>query len=155
DELDGPRGRIYLVKQMLEGAPPTAKTQLHLDRCLSCRACETTCPSGVQYGRLADIGRAIVEEKVGRGPWQSLQRAVLGSVLPNAGLFFGLLFLGRVFRWMLPATLKSKIPAREDPGAWPAARHSRKMLALAGCVQPALAPAINAAAARVLDRAGV
>jgi glycolate oxidase iron-sulfur subunit len=155
DELDGPRGRIYLVKQVLEGAEPTQKTQLHLDRCLTCRACETTCPSGVQYGRLADIGRAIVEEKVGRGPWQSFKRAILGSVLPNARLFSFLLALGRVFRWVLPATLKSKIPAHEDPGAWPAPRHPRKMLALAGCVQPALAPVINAATARVLDRTGV
>src|SRR5436190_23451911 len=83
DELDGPRGRIYLIKQVLEGAAPTEKTRLHLDRCLTCRACETTCPSGVQYGRLADIGRAIVEEKVGRGPWDALQRSVLACVLPR------------------------------------------------------------------------
>jgi len=155
DELDGPRGRIYLVKQVLEGAPPTAKTQLHLDRCLSCRSCETTCPSGVQYGRLADIGRAIVEQKVGRGAWQTLRRALLATVLPRTGLFSFLLGLGRVFKPFLPASLKEKIPAKTESGEWPAPRHERKMLALAGCVQPALAPRINAAAARVLDRAGI
>jgi glycolate oxidase iron-sulfur subunit len=156
DELDGPRGRIYLVKQMLEGAPPTEKTQLHLDRCLSCRSCETTCPSGVQYGRLADIGRGIVEKKVGRGPWQTLQRAALSFVLPRTGLFSFFLALGRSFRPLVPKTLEEKIPmAGAAPGIWPAVRHPRKMLALAGCVQPALAPRINAAAARVLDRAGI
>ena len=155
DELDGPRGRIYLIKQMLEGAPPTAKTQLHLDRCLTCRSCETTCPSGVRYGRLADIGRAIVEEKVGRSAWDRVQRAVLGAVLPNTGLFSFLLGLGRLFKPFLPAGLKEKIPAKTGSGEWPAPRHARKMLVLAGCVQPALAPRINAAAARVLDRQGI
>ncbi len=156
DELDGPRGRIYLVKQVLEGAAPTAKTRLHLDRCLSCRACETTCPSGVQYGRLADIGRAIVEQKVGRGTWDKMQRAVLSFALPRTGLFAFLLLLGRLARPFLPKFLKQKIPdAPAAPGAWPAARHKRKMLVLAGCVQPALAPRINAAAARVLDRQGI
>jgi len=155
DELDGPRGRIYLVKQVLEGATPTAKTQLHLDRCLSCRACETTCPSGVQYGRLADIGRSIVEQKVGRGAWDRMQRAVLGALLPRTALFSFLLFWGRVLRPILPDALKSKVLERKEPGPWPALRHARRMLVLAGCVQPALAPRINAAAARVLDRAGI
>ena len=154
DELDGPRGRIYLVKQTLEGASPTEKTRLHLDRCLTCRACETTCPSGVQYGRLADIGRAIVEEKVPRGFAEQLFRKVLSWVLPRTALFGFLLFLGRAFRPLLP--FKSKIPEKSKTDtSWPAPRHSRRMLALAGCVQPAIAPAINAAAARVLDRAGV
>jgi glycolate oxidase iron-sulfur subunit len=156
DELDGPRGRIYLVKQLLEGAPPTAKTQLHLDRCLSCRSCETTCPSGVQYGRLADIGRGIVEEKVGRGAWESVKRGVLAAVLPRTRLFSFLLSIGMFFRFAVPKKLKEKIPETvEPPGAWPAPRHARKMLVLAGCVQPALAPRINAAAARVLDRGGI
>ena len=156
DELDGPRGRIYLIKQVLEGAPPTAKTQLHLDRCLTCRACETTCPSGVEYGRLADIGRGIVERKVGRSAWDRLQRAVLGAVLPRTGLFSLLLSIGRLFRAVLPRKLQEKIPDSASPaGDWPAPRHARRMLALAGCVQPALAPRINAAAARVLDRAGI
>ena len=156
DELDGPRGRIYLIKQVLEGVAPTAKTRLHLDRCLTCRACESTCPSGVQYGRLADIGRAIVEQKAGRGVWDGFKRSGLAKVLPNTGLFSLLLGLGQATKVFLPGFLKSKIPAiAEAAGAWPAPRHKRRMLALAGCVQPALAPAINAAAARVLDRNGI
>jgi glycolate oxidase iron-sulfur subunit len=156
DELDGPRGRIYLVKQVLEGAPPTRRTQLHLDRCLSCRSCETTCPSGVKYGRLADIGRGIVEEKVGRSAWERTRRAVLGAVLPNTRIFSLLLSIGQFFRFALPEKLREKIPRKSAPaGKWPAPRHTRRMLALAGCVQPALAPRINAAAARVLDRSGI
>ena len=156
DELDGPRGRIYLVKQVLEGVAPTEKTRLHLDRCLSCRACETTCPSGVQYGRLADIGRGIVERRVGRGAWDWLMRKLLAVVLPRTKMFSFLLALGRAARPVLPEILKSRIPAYPMPaGAWPASRHKRRMLALAGCVQPALVPRINAAAARVLDRQGV
>jgi glycolate oxidase iron-sulfur subunit len=156
DELDGPRGRIYLVKQVLEGVVPTAKTRLHLDRCLTCRACETTCPSGVQYGRLADIGRALVEARTSRSAWERMQRAALSLLLPRRALFSPLLALGRLVRPFLPAVLRQKIPARGEPaGAWPAPRHRRRMLALAGCVQPALAPAINAAAARVLDRIGI
>jgi glycolate dehydrogenase iron-sulfur subunit len=152
DELDGPRGRIYLVKQVLEGAVPTARTQLHLDRCLTCRACETTCPSGVQYGRLADIGRSIVEAQVPRSLWQRAQRAVLAIALPRTWLFGALLRVGRMFRFLFPRLVPAPAAAA---GAWPAARHARRMLALAGCVQPALAPRINAAAARVLDRLGV
>ena len=156
DELDGPRGRIYLIKQVLEGAAPTEKTQLHLDRCLTCRSCESTCPSGVQYGRLADIGRGIVERKVGRGATDGAMRRVLGAVLPRTGLFQALLGLGRAFRFAAPAALRAKIPAAVPArGAWPAPRHARKMLVLAGCVQPALSPDINAAAARILDRAGI
>ena len=152
DELDGPRGRIYLIKQALEGAPVTASTRLHLDRCLTCRACETTCPSGVQYGRLADIGRAVVEVRVPRGPWQRLLRGALAFALPRRALFAGLLRLGRMFRFLFPHLVPAPAPAA---GAWPAPRHARRMLVLAGCVQPALAPRINAAAARVLDRMGV
>jgi glycolate oxidase iron-sulfur subunit len=156
DELDGPRGRIYLIKQMLEGGEVTGKTQLHLDRCLTCRACETTCPSGVEYGRLADIGRNIVEQRVPRSPWQAVQRAVLSAVLPRTRLFGGLLAVGRALRPLLPAKLASKVPDAGPPaGAWPAPRHARKMIVLAGCVQPVLSPAINAAAARVLDRLGI
>ncbi len=156
DELDGPRGRIYLMKQVLEGSEVTRKTQLHLDRCLTCRACETTCPSGVQYGRLLDIVRGIVEQKVKR-PWrQRAQRAALASVLPRASLFASLLGLGRRVKEFLPAALAAKVPDGAPPArAWPEPRHARRMIALAGCVQPALAPDINAAAARVLDRLGI
>jgi glycolate oxidase iron-sulfur subunit len=156
DDLDSPRGRIYLMKRALEGAPVTQKTQLHLDRCLTCRACETTCPSGVRYGRLVDIGRAFVEKHTRRDPWDRLRRAVLSFALPRTWMFSAALRLGQGVRPLLPAFLKSKIPAKTIPaGPWPAPRHPRKMLVLRGCVQPALAPSINAAAARVLDRIGV
>ncbi|HEX9392365.1 MAG TPA: glycolate oxidase subunit GlcF [Usitatibacteraceae bacterium] len=155
DELDSPRGRIYLMKQMLEGAPVTANTQLHLDRCLTCRACETTCPSGVQYGRLLDIGREIVESKVQRGAIDRLQRGVLKAVLPRTGLFKMGLAMGRALKPLLPAALAKKIPSKRAAGAWPAARHARKMLVLEGCVQPAMAPNINAATVRVLDQLGI
>ena len=155
DELDSPRGRIYLMKQMLEGAPVTHRTQLHLDRCLTCRACETTCPSGVEYGRLVDIGRAVVESKVARPPLERLRRWFLAKALPNRALFAAALGLGRVFRGLLPAALARKVPPRVEPGAWPAPRHARRMLVLDGCVQPSIAPSINAATARVLDRIGI
>ena len=155
DELDSPRGRIYLMKQMLEGAPVTRRTQLHLDRCLTCRACETTCPSGVEYGKLVDIGRAVLEERVARAPWDRLRRWFLARTLPSRGLFALVLALGRLVKGVLPDGLARRIPPRRDPGAWPAARHARRMVALAGCVQPAMAPSINAAAARVLDALGV
>src|SRR5258706_12004218 len=150
DDLDSPRGRIYLMKRALEGAEVTDKTRLHLDRCLTCRACETTCPSGVQYGRLLDIGRSVVEAKTRRGPLERMQRALLAWGLPRTRLFAAALRIGQLFRPLV------KAPPRARPaGAWPAPRHRRKMLVLAGCVQPALAPSINAAAARVLDRAGI
>ena len=155
DELDSPRGRIYLMKQMLEGAPVTHRTQLHLDRCLTCRACETTCPSGVEYGRLVDIGRAVVESKVARPPLERFRRWFLARTLPNRSLFAAALALGRAFRGLLPAGLARKVPPRVEPGAWPAARHARRMLVLDGCVQPSIAPSINAATARVLDRIGI
>jgi glycolate oxidase iron-sulfur subunit len=155
DELDGPRGRIYLMKQMLEGEPVTQSTQLHLDRCLTCRACETTCPSGVQYGRLVDIGRGIVEKEVGRAPIEGLVRAGLKAVLPHASLFTPLLRLGQFARPALPASLQRKVPPRVHAKPWPGPRHSRRMLVLEGCVQPGIAPSINAALARVLDAIGI
>jgi glycolate oxidase iron-sulfur subunit len=156
DDLDSPRGRIYLIKRALEGAPVTDKTRLHLDRCLTCRACETTCPSGVRYGRLVDIGRAVVEEKTSRGPLENLKRAMISFALPRTALFALLLGIGRLTRPLLPEVLKRKIPRQPIAARpWPAPRHSRKMLVLAGCVQPVLAPNINAAAARVLDRFGI
>jgi glycolate oxidase iron-sulfur subunit len=156
DENDGPRGRIYLMKQALEGQAVTDKTRVHLDRCLTCRACETTCPSGVQYGRLLDIGRGLVEKQTTRPAGQIIKRRVLAEVLSRRFLFAPLLRLGRLVRPLLPPALAGKIPASVPaPGAWPAPRHARRMLALAGCVQPSLSPDINAAAARVLDRIGI
>lgn len=155
NELDSPRGRIYLIKEMLEGAEVTDKTMLHLDRCLSCRSCETTCPSGVQYGRLVDIGRAIADEKTSRSPWQLLQRWLLRTLLPRTAIFNFLLGVGRLFRPLLPGILAKNIPVARAAKARPATRHARSMLVLEGCVQPGLAPATNAAAARVLDRLGI
>jgi glycolate oxidase iron-sulfur subunit len=155
DELDGPRGRIYLMKQVLEGHAPTAKTLTHLDRCLTCRACETTCPSGVRYGALLEIGREIVEQQVAR-PWhQRLMRWTLRNLIPYPARFVPLLRLGQAMRPLMPAAIRHQIPRYEPAGDWPAPRHGRRMLVLQGCAQPAMAPNINAAAARVLDRLGV
>ena len=155
DELDGPRGRIYLIKQVLEGVQPTEATQLHLDRCLTCRNCESTCPSGVQYGRLLDIGRQVVEQKVPRPLMQRATRAALKTVLPRKWLFTPLFKTGQAMRAVLPQTLQRKLPVSAPAGAWPTRQHPRKMLVLDGCVQPAMAPNINAAAARVFDALGV
>lgn len=155
NELDSPRGRIYLMKQVLEGAEPTAKTQQHLDRCLTCRNCETTCPSGVEYGKLLDIGRHIVEEKVGRSTPEKLVRAILKNGLASPMLFNTALKLGQRVRALMPGSLQASIPLAEDAGMWPAPHHARKMLVLQGCVQPGLKPNINAATARVLDRVGI
>ncbi len=155
DELDGPRGRIYLIKQMLEGDGPTEKTQLHLDRCLNCRSCETTCPSGVQYSRLLDIGREVMETKVPRKLWDRLLRGALRSTLPRARLFGAAMGWGRLVRPLLPKLLQAKVPPRTGAGLRPQVLHARKMIELAGCVQPSMYPNINAAAARVLDRLGI
>ena len=155
DELDGPRGRIYLIKQVLEGAEPTRKTQLHLDRCLTCRNCESTCPSGVRYGRLLDIGRRLVDERVARPLVERIRRTTLKAVLPHAALFKPAYKIGRALRPLLSPQLQDKLQPARDPGRWPTRIHARKMLLLDGCVQPALAPNINAAAARVLDALGV
>jgi glycolate oxidase iron-sulfur subunit len=156
DELDSPRGRIYLMKEVLEGNAVTAKTQMHLDRCLTCRACETTCPSGVQYGRLVDIGRNIVDQHVSRPLSQSIVRTALRIVLPRPALFKPLFRIGRSLRPLLPAALKKKIPrSGKSNTVWPAPHHARKMLVLDGCVQPSLAPDINPATARLLDRLGI
>jgi len=155
DELDGPRGRIYLIKQVLEGVEPTAKTQQHLDRCLTCRNCESTCPSGVQYGRLVDIGRSVVEKKVGRSAVDGLRRRLLHRGLLSKKSFAAALAIGRAARPLLPAALRNKVQSRRVPGAWPTTQHARTMLLLDNCVQDAMAPSIDAAAARVLDRAGI
>jgi glycolate oxidase iron-sulfur subunit len=175
DELDGPRGRIYLIKQVLEGKPATERTQLHLDRCLTCRNCETTCPSGVRYGRLVDIGRKVVEMQVPRPLMQRVLRTALKETLTRKWLFTPLFKSGQAVRGLLPAALRNKIPARavlakgvadgadgsagqnagKSGAKWPARSHARKMIVLDGCVQPAMAPNINAATARVLDAMGV
>ena len=154
DELDGPRGRIYLIKQMLEGGQPTRKTQLHLDRCLTCRNCETTCPSGVQYGALVDIGRGIMEKKVDRGVGARALRWALKEGLTSP-LFGPAMKLGQALRPLLPAALKDKVPPQRDAGRWPTREHARKVLMLAGCVQPSMMPNVNTATARVLDAAGI
>jgi glycolate oxidase iron-sulfur subunit len=174
DEWDGPRGRIYLIKQMLEGEEPNVSTlppaytlktlegrsfganlQLHLDRCLSCRSCETSCPQGVRYGRLLDIGRELVEKEVPRPLKERLLRRALRAVVPYRTRFTALLRTGQALRRFLPADLRSRIPERRPAGAWPDRAHARSMVIWQGCVQPALAPDINAAAARVLDRFGI
>jgi glycolate oxidase iron-sulfur subunit len=154
DELDGPRGRIYLMKQVFEGAEPTRKTQMHLDRCLTCRNCETTCPSGVQYGHLVDLGRKVVDAKVERPLKERALRWVLKEGLTSA-LFSPAMKLGQSVRTFLPEALKAKVPAPQQAGAWPNAKHDRKVLMLAGCVQPAMMPNINTATARVLSACGI
>ncbi len=154
DELDGPRGRIYLIKQVLEGQTPTRKTQLHLDRCLTCRNCESTCPSGVQYGHLIDIGRKIVDAKVERPAAEKVLRWALKEGLPSP-LFAPVMKVGQAVRSLLPDSLKNKIPPQQSTRPWPTVVHPRKVLMLAGCVQPAMMPNINVATARVLDAAGI
>ena len=156
DELDGPRGRIYLIKQVLEGSPATRSVQLHLDRCLTCRNCETTCPSGVEYGHLVDIGRKIVDMRVKRPVGQKAVRWLLKEGLTSP-LFAPAMALGRMVRPLLPEALQHKVPsaASSRAGAWPTRSHARKVLMLAGCVQPAMMPNINSATARVLDAAGI
>ena len=154
DELDGPRGRIYLIKQVLEGDLPTRKTQLHLDRCLTCRNCETTCPSGVDYGHLIDIGRKLVDERVERPAAEKALRWALKEGLPSP-LFAPAMKLGQAVRGLLPEALKNKGPVAHAAGTWPKQKHARKMLMLAGCVQPAMQPNINSATARGLAAAGI
>ena len=152
DELDGPRGRIYQIKQVLEGEQPTPKMQLHLDRCLTCLSCETTCPSGVEYGKLAEIGKNIVEREVKRPFIESLKRKLLRLVIPYPNRFSYLFKIGLIFKPFLPGALKKHIHKPINTGVWPEAKHDRKMLVLDGCVQSVMSSNINAATARVLDR---
>jgi len=154
-ELDGPRGRIYLIKGLLEGEQATAKTRLHLDRCLTCRACETTCPSGVRYGRLIEIGRNIVEKKVPRTFTDRTLRKLILKILPHQQRFNAVLRLGRMLKPLLPSVLKAKLPIQKIAQPWPVSTHLRQMLVLEGCVQPLTTPNTNAAAARVLDTLGI
>jgi len=161
NELDGPRGRIYLIKSVLEGEVATQATQHHLDRCLTCRACETACPSGVQYGRLLEIGRTTLESRKIRSVAQRVVRWLLRQLVPYPQRFGLLLRIADVARGVLPVSLSARVPdmsMQNDVGemdAWPPARHQRRMLVLAGCAQSALAPGINRACARVLDGLGI
>lgn len=155
DELDSPRGRIYQIKQVVEGHAPTKGTLRHLDRCLTCRNCETTCPSGVAYGHLIDNGRALVEERVPRGLLFKAKRRLLLTLLPYRARVQPLVKIGQVLRSVLPRSIARSIPASTAPGRWPEVRHVNRLLVLDGCVQPAMTPATNAAAARVLDACGV
>ncbi len=155
NENDGPRGRIYLIKQLLEGKEAGVKTLQHLDRCLTCRNCETTCPSGVKYEKLLDIGKRIAEEIIPREVSDAKIRKRLRNFLPYTGRFKTALKMGRAFKFLLPKSTTQKIPKKHKIGEWPKNVHTRKMLVLAGCVQPALSPQTNAATARVLDRLGI
>jgi glycolate oxidase iron-sulfur subunit len=155
DELDGPRGRIYLIKQVLEGVAPTQKTQRHLDRCLSCRACETTCPSGVQFNRLLDIGREVVDRMVRRTHAETFVRGALKGLVPRSTLFGVAMKLGQSVRLVLPSVLRAKVPPLSSAGPTPQRSHDRRLIALAGCVQPSMYPNINGATRRVLDRLGI
>ena len=155
DELDGPRGRIYLIKQMLEGGEVGRVTQRHLDRCLSCQSCETTCPSGVEYGRLLDLGRVMVEEKVSRTLPDQIKRRLMLAVFPYRFRFKCLMGAARLFKPLLPVRFKKKIPKNIKSKEWPQAIHDRKVLIFSGCVQPTLNPVIDSVAARVLDRLGI
>jgi glycolate oxidase iron-sulfur subunit len=158
DELDGPRGRIYLIKQVLEGAEVTRSTQQHLDRCLTCLNCETTCPSGVQFGNLVDIGRKVVDARVPRPPAENSLRWLLREGMTSS-LFAPALRIGRALRPMLPKVLRDKVPTASGNAAQPSragnSLHRRKILMLRGCVQPAMLPNIDRAAERVFDLAGI
>ena len=155
DELDGPRGRIYLLKNVFEGGEFGTSTQTHLDRCLTWRGCATTCPSGVRYGRLLELGREIVEERITRPVGERLLRGILWRVLTHRTAFRLLLRIGQRLRPFLRRRVAQKIPSPVVVGDWPATRHARRMLVLDGCVQPSLAPNINSAVARVFDRLGI
>jgi len=151
DELDSPRGRIYLIKQMLEGNDVSRRTQVHLDRCLTCRACETTCPSGVEYGKLIDLGRGWIENKVSRPVSENITRWALRNLIPYPKRFGFLLGVSRLFKPFLPTSLKQKIPTRPEKVTWPNSIHQRKVLILNSCAQSVTHPEIDAATARILD----
>lgn len=155
DELDSPRGRIYLIKQLLEGNEVTQKTRLHLDRCLTCRSCETTCPSGVRYGRLVEIGREVIEKKVPRNLAERLQRSLIRKVVPYPGRFSVLLKMAQLSKPFLPESLRVKLPQINTSKKVKVASHQRKMLVLDGCVQSVVTPATNQAAMRVLEKLGI
>ncbi|MCX7897656.1 MAG: glycolate oxidase subunit GlcF [Rhodocyclaceae bacterium] len=155
DELDGPRGRIYLIKAALEGSPVSERTLSHLDRCLLCRACETTCPSGVHYSRLLEIGREVVARRVGRPLPQRFVRTFLRATLSRPLLFASALRLGQLLRPVLPRGVKKRLPPLVSAGVLPTRKEARRMLVLEGCVQPSMYPNINGAAMRVLAHLGI
>ena len=175
NELDSPRGRIYLIKEMLENdRPADARTALHVDRCLSCLACTTTCPSGVDYMHLIDQARVHVEKTYKRPPLVRLQRALLAYFMTSPGRFrlaMRLAALGRPFALMMKripalkafaamvALAPRALPAKSrfaEPGTFPARQPKRRRVAmLSGCVQPVMDPGINAAAIELLNNLGV
>lgn len=155
DELDGPRGRIYQIKYVMEGSPATESVQKHLDRCLSCRSCETSCPAQVEYSKLLDIGRAEVERQVGRKKYDRCKRDILRALMNRPKIFAALYRVGQLFRPVLPTALRDKIMPHREAGTVPQTMHKRKMVMLEGCVQPAMSPNINMATRRVLDRLGI
>ena len=155
DDWDSPRGRVSLMRQLFEGQPPGADIRHHIDRCLTCRSCEAICPHGVRYGRLLDLTREVIEPAARRPLRERLLRRALRAVIPHRARFAALLTLGQALRGVLPAALKARVPEKRTAGAWPGRNHTRTMLVWQGCVQPALAPDINAATARVLDRCGI
>ncbi|MBX2839798.1 MAG: glycolate oxidase subunit GlcF [Gammaproteobacteria bacterium] len=155
DELDSPRGRIYLIKQVVEGGTPTRSTMMHLDRCLTCRNCETTCPSGVSYGHLVDQGRSLVEEQVSRPLKDRVMRSIVKRVLPYPNRIGPLVKLGQSVRSVLPKSIGNSIPIKQQAMPLPTRTHKRKMLVLDGCVQPSMSPATNASAMRVMDALGI
>ncbi len=155
DELDGPRGRIYLIKQVMEGAEPTRQTQLHLDRCLTCRNCETTCPSGVQYSHLLNIGRAVVNEKVSRSISQKSLHLLLRKTFLSPLIFSTIIKTGQLFRPLLPGSIKRSIPEAQKKIAFKTTTHARKILLVAGCVQSSLKPNTDTAAKIVFDKLNI
>ena len=154
-ESDGPRGRIYLITQLLEGRPADRETRAHLDRCLLCRACETTCPSGVQYSRLLETGRVMIEQQQHRGGLERLQRKLMTWFIPNTELTQTAVKLATPWRRLLPKSLESQLPLPGKNLHRPASRHARRMLLLGGCAQSSLTPETNAATSRVLDQFGI
>lgn len=155
DELDGPRGRIYQIKLMLEGQEPSREVQKHLDRCLSCLNCTTTCPSGVKYNHLIDIGREYVEEHVPRPIHEKVVRWSLRKILPYPKFFAPLMKTGQLFRPILPNVLKDKVPLAVKAIVTNNGTHKRKIILPKGCVQSTLTPNTDTAATRVFDRLNI
>ncbi len=155
DELDGPRGRIYQLKQYFEGTEANHEMQLHLDRCLTCRSCETTCPSGVKYSRLLEIGRQEMDQDLPRPLLQRVQRWVIARFFTSGALFDLAIACARKLRPVLTEGMRATIPDNKNLIARPDRIQSRKVLMLSGCVQPTLTPNTNGAAIQLLDHLGI